>query len=90
MNSLLVVTAWNAGLHQGSCLEPAKFRTALMGRTDWKVAWVTDSRDKDFEAAPMFRKEFDAGQDVVSARVYMSARLRGGKTERRAGLRRVS
>lgn len=67
------VTAWNADSTKVLVSEPAKFRTALMGRTDWKAVWVTDSHDKDFEAAPMFRKEFDAGQDVVSARVYMSA-----------------
>ncbi len=67
------VTAWNADSTKVLVSEPVKFRTALMGRTDWKAVWVTDSHDKDFEAAPMFRKEFDAGQDVVSARVYMSA-----------------
>lgn len=67
------VTAWNADSSEVIVSDPAHFSTAMMNRSDWKAVWITDSHDKDFEAAPMFRKEFDPGDDVTSARIYMSA-----------------
>lgn len=67
------VKAWNADSTQVLVSEPACFRTAIMDRNDWKAVWISDSNDKDLEAAPMFRKEFDSIQDLVSARIYMSA-----------------
>lgn len=67
------VTAWNDDSSQVIISEPAHFRTAFMNRSDWKAVWITDSHDMDYEPAPMFRKQFNAGKGIVSARIYMSA-----------------
>lgn len=67
------VTAWNADSTQVLVSEPANFQTAMMEGSDWEAVWLTDSHDKDHEAAPMFRKEFDSGRDIVSAKIFMSA-----------------
>ena len=67
------VTVRNADSTQILVSEPARFQTAMMKRSDWKAVWLTDSHDKDHEAAPMFRKEFDSGKDIATAKIYMSA-----------------
>ncbi len=67
------VKAFNADGTETIVSAPERFQTALMGRSDWKAVWITDSHDKDFEAAPMFRKEFGAKQGVTSAKIFMSA-----------------
>ncbi|MGN0202387.1 MAG: family 78 glycoside hydrolase catalytic domain [Candidatus Cryptobacteroides sp.] len=67
------VKAWNADSTQVLVSQPAYFRTAMMKRKDWQAKWISDSEGKDSEAAPMFRKEFEPGKDVVSARIYASA-----------------
>lgn len=66
------VRAWDAA---GKCIESAAapFRTAIFCESEWKAEWISDSFGKDYEAAPMFRKEFDAKSGIKSARVYMSA-----------------
>lgn len=51
----------------------AHFETAALEMSDWSAAWISDGKDMDTEAAPMFRKSFEAERDVVSARMYMSA-----------------
>ena len=67
------VTAWNADSSRTIVSAPSSFQTAMMSRGDWKAVWISDSHDKDFEAAPMFRKQFDAGEDITSAKIFMSA-----------------
>lgn len=67
------VKAWNADSTQVIVSEPAGFHTAMMDRSDWEAVWITDSYDKNHESAPMFRKDFNAGADITSARIYMSA-----------------
>lgn len=48
------------------------FETAKMKPSDWKAKWITDSHDKEFEPAPLFRKEFRVPSNIVSARAYVS------------------
>ncbi len=67
------VTAWNADSSMVITSGIEHFRTAFMNRSDWKAVWITDDKDKDAESAPMFRKEFDAGEEIRSARIYVSA-----------------
>ncbi len=67
------VKALNADGSETIVSAPERFRTALMNRSDWQAVWITDSHDKDFEAAPMFRKEFSAEKGVSSAKIFMSA-----------------
>ena len=50
----------------------AWFETAKMNKSDWKAKWITDDKDKDFRAAPIFRKTFTADKDIQSARAYVT------------------
>ena len=36
----------------------AWFSTAKLHGAEWSAKWITDSFDKDYEPAPMFRKRF--------------------------------
>lgn len=48
------------------------FETAKMNAADWQAQWITDDKDKDFRAAPIFRKTFAAEKDIQSARAYVT------------------
>jgi len=48
------------------------FEMAKVSKSDWQAQWITDSHDKEFEPAPLFRKDFEIKKKVVSARVYVS------------------
>lgn len=49
------------------------FETAkIQGKEGWSAQWITDSNDKEFRPAPLFRKSFDLKLKPVSARVYIS------------------
>ena len=71
------VTAWDRrGRKIESSVEP--FETALMNQADWHALWITDSRHRDFEPAPMFRKTFSLnGCRIRQARFYYSAAAYG-------------
>lgn len=49
------------------------FETAKMKSSDWIAEWITDKHDSEFGPAPMFRKSFNIGKDIESARLYVSA-----------------
>lgn len=49
------------------------FETAKMNYSDWNAQWITDSNDKEFGPAPMFRKMFTVDKNIVSAKLYVSA-----------------
>jgi alpha-L-rhamnosidase len=66
------VTAWDKD--GNSYTSPADyFEMAKVSKSDWKAKWITDSHDKEFEPAPLFRKEFEIKKKVLAARVYVSA-----------------
>lgn len=71
------VTVWDGrGRKIESSIEP--FETALMNQADWHAVWITDSRHRDFEPAPMFRKVFNIdGHRIKRARFYYSAAAYG-------------
>lgn len=48
------------------------FETAKLENSDWKAKWITDDKDKDFRAAPIFRKSFTADKEIESARAYVT------------------
>lgn len=60
--------------------ETSWFETAMLDESDWKAAWISDSRplpskDEDFykeERNPLLRKEFSAKKEIKSARLYIS------------------
>ena len=49
------------------------FETAKLNYSDWNAQWITDSNDKEFGPAPMFRKAFTIDKNIVSAKLYISA-----------------
>ncbi|MDD4031951.1 MAG: family 78 glycoside hydrolase catalytic domain [Bacteroidales bacterium] len=51
----------------------AYFETGMISQTNWNGDWISDSHNISEKRAPYFRKEFNASQPVVSARVYISA-----------------
>lgn len=50
----------------------ASFETGKMG-TAWSGRWITDTRDEEFEPAPLFRREFHLDGQPVRARLYVAA-----------------
>lgn len=49
------------------------FETAKMSSSDWIGRWITDSQDKEYEPAPLFRKTFTVNKEIKDARIYISA-----------------
>ncbi|WP_372950829.1 alpha-L-rhamnosidase [Mariniphaga sp.] len=50
----------------------AFFETGMMEMANWKGKWITDTHDYDVKPAPYFRKEFNAGKKIASARAYIA------------------
>ncbi|MDE6165270.1 MAG: alpha-L-rhamnosidase N-terminal domain-containing protein, partial [Muribaculaceae bacterium] len=48
----------------------ARFETGLMG--NWHGSWISDYNSRDVQDAPYFRKAFDIGKPVKSARLYVA------------------
>lgn len=51
----------------------AVFETGMMGKLNWKGAWISDRHPIDYRPAPYFRKEFSADKRIKSARLYIAA-----------------
>ena len=51
----------------------SKFETGKLSPSDWSASWITDSLDREFEPAPVFRKEFTVSPDIRNGRMYVSA-----------------
>jgi alpha-L-rhamnosidase len=51
----------------------ACFETAKFSASDWLAAWITDSYDRDYEPAPLFRKKITLDKEVDKARLYIAA-----------------
>lgn len=51
---------------------PTWFETAKMDPADWSASWITDHHDREYEPAPLFRRDFSVGKRVASARCYVS------------------
>lgn len=62
------VCSWDEHGTAGEFSEPAWFETGLLDETDWQGTWI---RADESTSAPMFRKAFDVGEDVVRARAYI-------------------
>ncbi|SHE40296.1 alpha-L-rhamnosidase [Mariniphaga anaerophila] len=50
----------------------AWFETGMINQTNWMGKWITDTYDYDVKPAPYFRKEFNAGKKIESARAYVA------------------
>lgn len=49
------------------------FETAKMNSNEWQAKWISDDKDKEVEAAPLFRKTFTIKENIENARAYISA-----------------
>jgi alpha-L-rhamnosidase len=47
------------------------FETGMMQMSNWKGAWISDTRNIDKKEAPYFRTNFDINKKVKSARAYI-------------------
>lgn len=66
------ITAWNT--KEGKVVSAIdSFETAKMQPSDWMAQWISDSHDKDFGPAPMFRRAFTIDKEIATARLYVSA-----------------
>lgn len=68
------VTVWDAHGTKCKTSELASFETAMFSENDWQAKWITDNHDKDYEPAPLLRKNLVvANKPILSARAYISA-----------------
>lgn len=67
------VTVWDQDGKKCQTSEVASFELAKISDDDWNAKWITDSHDKEFEPAPMFRKSFSTEKEIKEARLYVSA-----------------
>ncbi len=68
------VTVWYGSGAKCRTSKLACFETAMFSEKDWQAKWITDSHDKDYEPAPLFRKNIEiANKPIVAARAYISA-----------------
>ncbi len=51
----------------------ASFETGMMTSQTWKGEWISDSHDKDYEPAPIFRKTFSVEKSIKQARLYIAS-----------------
>lgn len=65
------VAAWGSD-GQRSVSTTAHFETGVMHASNWKGAWISDTRDVKIKPAPYFRKTFDTAKKVKSARAYIA------------------
>ncbi|MFV0376335.1 MAG: alpha-L-rhamnosidase N-terminal domain-containing protein, partial [Mangrovibacterium sp.] len=66
------VSVWNQKNERINS-EVASFETGMMRMSNWQGAWISDDKDANERAAPYFRKEFETGKAIKSARVYVAA-----------------
>jgi Alpha-L-rhamnosidase N-terminal domain. len=52
--------------------EVCSFETGKMDHFNWRGAWISDNKDKNYLPAPYFRKSFNVDKEVKSARAYIA------------------
>jgi len=66
------VRIWNGNSVPGEFHGVASFETGMMGFERWQGKWISDSQEINIKSAAYFRKEFQAKDDIVSARAYIA------------------
>jgi len=66
------VRIWDKDGKPTSWSAVSSFETGLMNSSNWKGAWISDSRDIKEKVAPYFRKSFSATKKIKSARAYIA------------------
>jgi alpha-L-rhamnosidase len=67
------VILWDKDQQKSIPAKIASFETGMMQISNWKGAWISDSKDIALKPAPYFRKQFQPSGKVKSARIYMAA-----------------
>ena len=67
------VILWDKDQQKSTPAKVASFETGMMQMSNWKGAWISDSKDIALKSAPYFRKQFQPSGKVKSARIYMAA-----------------
>ncbi|MCB0632150.1 MAG: family 78 glycoside hydrolase catalytic domain [Lewinella sp.] len=66
------VEVWDKDGVKSEPATPARFETGMITKSNWRGAWITDTRDEDLKPAPYFRKSFTSKGHIKSARVYVA------------------
>jgi alpha-L-rhamnosidase len=64
---------WDKDRQKSASSAIASFETGMMKISNWRGAWISDSKDIAQKPAPYFRKQFQPSGKVKSARIYMAA-----------------
>jgi len=66
------VAIWDKDGKRSVSAQPASFETGMMDMKNWKGAWISDNNNVALKPAPLFRKVFETGKKVQSARAYIA------------------
>ncbi|GAA0545969.1 alpha-L-rhamnosidase [Chitinophaga japonensis] len=66
------VVVWDKDGKPCPAPETARFETGMMGMRHWKGAWISDTRNTALQPAALFRRVFETGKKVRSARAYIA------------------
>lgn len=66
------VQLWDQDGQPGAVSATGSFETGMMEVSNWRGAWITDSRDEDLKPAPYFRKSFNTDKQILKARAYVT------------------
>jgi alpha-L-rhamnosidase len=66
------VTLWDKDGKKTTTSAIASFETGLMGMKNWKGFWISDDHDINTKPAAYFRKTFETGKKIRSARAYIA------------------
>ncbi|WP_298732924.1 alpha-L-rhamnosidase [uncultured Chitinophaga sp.] len=66
------IAVWDKDGKRSLSPQPASFETGMMDMKNWKGAWISDNNDVALKPAPLFRKVFETGKKVRSARAYIA------------------
>ncbi len=69
------VRVWDKDGKASAWSEPASFEIGLLSPDDWEADWIKSSIwfSEVYHPSPMFRKEFNLGKQVSSARLYITS-----------------
>jgi alpha-L-rhamnosidase len=70
------VRVWDENDAASDWSETAYWEMGLLDSGDWQADWITPDWDKDVswpQPAPLLRRDFDAGSDLVAARICITS-----------------
>jgi alpha-L-rhamnosidase len=66
------VAVWDKDGKRAIVTEPASFETGMMTMDNWKGAWISDNNNIALKPGALFRRVFETGKKVRSARAYIA------------------